>query len=150
MKRGARSRASKGRAHVLVGGSRLGVWLTLLSVLFNLLGNVIYAPKVEASGFVPIEWVEICTAHGVQTVAVQAETEPDLSKAKGGYCPACPLCPAYQGAAGHFPVVIATLDARSLLPHLRPADDWSVDDRARAPSPFTRLPVVSRAPPASS
>lgn len=147
MRRGARLWAQQISGWRIADRHRLGAGLVLLAVLLNLLGNVIYAPKVEAAGFTRIDWVEICTAHGIQTVAVQADEAP--AAPSGGYCPACPLCPVHFGLAGYFPVLIATLEVAPLLPPNRPGEGWSAGERARAPSPSASLPVLSRAPPAS-
>lgn len=148
MRRGARLRAQPVSGWRIADRRRFGAGLVLLAVLLNLLGNVIYAPKVEAAGFTRIDWVEICTAHGIQTVAVQAEEAP--AAPSGGYCPACPLCPVHLGLATHFPVLIATLEVAPMLPAGWPGEGWSAGEQARAPSPSASQPVLSRAPPASA
>lgn len=140
---GARSRASQG----YLPSRRTGATLTLLAVVLNLLANVLYAPTLKAQGFIHIEWVEVCTAHGVQTVAVQVPDDAGKTAGKG-YCPHCPLTPPAQGLLGLAPVPsapeILALPAGMFLPA------WSGAEDSRVPDAASCLPVLSRAPPASA
>ncbi|MEO5335764.1 MAG: hypothetical protein H7841_02550 [Magnetospirillum sp. WYHS-4] len=143
----ARFRALPGLVSVLPRRRRVGAWLTLLAVVLNLAANILYAPSLQAAGFTRVEWVEICTAHGLQAMPVQVPDESGGGAGKG-YCPACPVCPV-QLSAGTAPVLLVLVGilvapTTAAIPSVQKGTGAD-----RAPPAASCLPIRSQAPPTS-
>lgn len=120
-----------------------GTWLVLLAVFLNAMANVVFAP-LPAWAQSDVEWIQICSADGIRSIAVERDNEADGEDSTGGYCPACPLCPAWQGAAASLPVpVVAPSLPMGIVPVM-----WPQGAGRTGKALATHFPLLSRAPPA--